>query len=111
MVRGGLSIEVARRVQDHIANNLSLSLSVAELASIAGLSTRHFIQAFTRTFGQSPHRHVIEQRLGFAETMLAEGGLSIAEVAYLSGFSSQSHLTTTMKKHRQKTPLQVRRDR
>lgn len=111
MVRGGLSIEVARRVQDHIANNLSLSLSVAELASIAGLSTRHFILAFTRTFGQSPHRHVIEQRLGLAETLLAEGRLPIAEVAYLSGFSSQSHLTTTMRKHRQKTPLQVRRER
>jgi AraC family transcriptional regulator len=111
VTRGGLSASVARRLQDYIDNNLSHSLPVAELAGMAGLSVRHFIQAFTRSFGEPPHRYVVDRRLGFAEKLLTRGDLTIAEVAYQSGFSSQSHLTTTMKKHRQKTPLQVRRER
>jgi AraC family transcriptional regulator len=111
VIRGGLGASVARRLQDYIENNLSRSLPVAELAGIAGLSVRHFIQAFTRSFGEPPHRYVVDQRLAFAEKLLTRGDLTIAEVAYQSGFSSQSHLTTTMKKHRQKTPLQVRRER
>lgn len=110
-VRGGLPAAIARRLQDFIGNNLSRSLPVAELASIAGLSERHFIQAFTKTFGAPPHRYVVDQRLDLAERLLTEGDLPIAEVAYQAGFSSQSHLTTTLKKYRQKTPMQVRRER
>jgi len=111
VVRGGLPAAAARRVQDFIAANLSRGLPVPELAGIAGLSTRHFIQAFTRTFGTSPHRYVLDQRLDVAEKLLAEGDLTIVDVAYQCGFSSQSHLTTSMKKHRQATPLQIRRER
>ncbi|MGO4642548.1 AraC family transcriptional regulator [Mesorhizobium sp. 2RAF45] len=45
----------------------------------------------------------------FAENLFLDGRLSIAEVAHLAGFSSQSHFTTVMKKHRGVTPSQ--RDR
>ena len=110
VVRGGLSSGVSVRLQDYIEINLSRALPVPELAGIAGLSPRHFIQAFTKTFGMPPHRYVLERRLHCAEMLLTKGELTIAEVAYQSGFSSQSHLTTTMKKHRQKTPLQIRRE-
>ncbi|MGK9167608.1 AraC family transcriptional regulator [Inquilinus limosus] len=108
-VRGGLSARAARQVREYLAGNFSRKVSVAELAAVAGLSPRHFIQAFTRTFGEPPHRYVIGLRLAFAEKLLVEGELTIAAVAYLSGFSSQSHLTTTMRQHRRTTPMQIRR--
>lgn len=107
-VRGGLSRQSAGRVQDFLADNFSRKLSVAELAAIAGLSPRRFIQAFTRTFGEPPHRHIVGLRLSFAEKLLVQGELTIAEVAYLSGFSSQSHLTTAMRTERQMTPKAIR---
>ncbi|WP_234836151.1 helix-turn-helix domain-containing protein [Sinorhizobium meliloti] len=73
---------------------------------------RHaFIQAFTKTFGESPHKYVLRLRLNFAEELLVESVLSIAEIAHLSGFSDQSHLTVTMSKHRNRTPRQVRQQR
>jgi AraC family transcriptional regulator len=84
---------------------------LAELASVAGLSPRQFLQAFTRTFGDPPHRYVMGLRLALAEKLLRAGDLTIAEIARLSGFSSQSHLTACMRKHRQVTPLQIRRER
>ncbi|WP_343715381.1 AraC family transcriptional regulator [Inquilinus sp.] len=109
--RGGLSAGNARRLRDHLEARFAEDVSVGELAAVAGMSPRHFLQAFTRTFGEPPHRYLIGMRLAHAERLLRTGDLPIAEIAYRSGFSSQSHLTTSMKKHRQATPLQIRRER
>lgn len=108
-MRGGLSVRAARRVKEFLDENFSRKLSVAELAAVTGLSPRHFIQAFTQTFGERPHRYLVNRRLAFAEELLVSGNLTIGEIAHLSGFSDQSQLTTSMKKYRQVTPMQVRR--
>jgi AraC family transcriptional regulator len=107
-LKGGLSASSARRVQEFLDENFSRPLSVVELADVAGLSRRQFIQGFTRTFGESPHQYLVRMRLAFAEELLVKGNLTIAEVAYLSGFSSQSHLTSVMKQYRRMTPAKVR---
>lgn len=109
--RGGLSVQSARRVQEFLEVNFSRKLSVPEIAAVSGLSPRHFIEAFTKTFGEPPHKHVLGLRLDFATRLLVKGDLPIAEIAHLSGFSSQSHLTGMMMKHRKTTPMQVRRAR
>ncbi|ULJ72284.1 helix-turn-helix transcriptional regulator [Rhizobium gallicum] len=106
--RRGLSILAARRVQDYLGDNFSRKLSIAELAGVAKLSKSHFILAFTNTFGQPPHQYVVNLRLDCAERLLSNEDVSVAEVAYLSGFSSQSHLTSVMRKLRQNTPNQFR---
>ncbi|WP_295809821.1 AraC family transcriptional regulator [uncultured Nitratireductor sp.] len=108
---GGLSQQQARLVAEYLENNFAGKVSVAELARVAGLSHHYFIQAFARSFGKPPHRYLIDRRLDFAEELILGGDLPIANVAYLSGFSSQSHLTATMRKHRGRTPMQVRRGR
>ncbi|WP_160299953.1 helix-turn-helix transcriptional regulator [Devosia geojensis] len=104
----GLSQTSARRVQDFLKENFAGKVSVASLAELCGLSPGHFIQAFTRSFGVPPYRYLINLRLGYAAQLLSETQLPIAEVAYLSGFSSQSHLTSTMRKYRNFTPAQIR---
>ncbi|MBB6413008.1 helix-turn-helix transcriptional regulator [Mesorhizobium sangaii] len=76
---------------------------VAELVSVAGVSPNHFIARFATTFGMPPHRYMINLRLDFAEKLLLDGELAIAEVAYLAGFLNQSHLAP-MKKYRGRTP-------
>lgn len=105
--KGGLSARSAKRLEEFLDENFSRKLSVAELAAVAGLSRGHFISAFTKTFGRRPHQYILNWRLAFAEELLASGGMAIAEIAYLSGFSSQSHLTAIMRKYRQVTPAQL----
>jgi AraC-type DNA-binding domain-containing proteins len=105
---GGLSQAGARRVQDFLKEHFAGKVSVASLAELCGLSPGHFIQAFTKTFGVPPYRYLINLRLGYAAELLTQTQLPITEVAYLSGFSSQSHLTSTVRKYRQTTPAQVR---
>ncbi|WP_245266260.1 helix-turn-helix transcriptional regulator [Mesorhizobium japonicum] len=78
------------------------------MAAVCGLSSYHFVRAFSRTFGVPPHQYVLDLRLDFAERLLAESRMAIADIAHLSGFSSQSHFTTVMKKYRRLTPLQAR---
>jgi len=106
--KGGLSNEAARRVQEYLRENFARKLSVNELAALCGLSAGHFIQAFTKTFGEPPHKFLVNIRLNFAEKLLIETDMTIAEVAYLSGFSSQSHLTSAMRKYKQATPALIR---
>lgn len=108
---GGLSLQNARRMQDYLQANFAGPLSVAELAAVCGLSPGHFIQGFTRTFGRPPHQYVLNLRLDFAETLLIKGDMRIEEVAHYSGFSSQSHLTSAMRRYRGRTPAQVRLNR
>lgn len=106
--RALLSNSAATRISDYLQENFRRKLTIAQLAEVCGLSPGHFAEAFTQTFGVPPHSYVIEQRLEFARRLLTETEISIPEVAYLSGFSSQSHLTKLMKTRWGVTPYQVR---
>jgi AraC family transcriptional regulator len=106
--KGGLTRKAKRSLQDFLKVNLAQKISVNELAALANLSPRQFTHAFTKTFGKSPHRYLLDLRLDHAAGLLAEEQLTIADVAYLSGFSSQSHLTAAMKKYRGTTPTRLR---
>ncbi len=106
--RGGLSAKSARRIEEYLREHFTEKVHVAELAAVAGISPNHFIVRFAKTFGMPPHRYLINLRLDFAEKMLIEGEVPIAEIAYLTGFSDQSHLATTMKRYRGRTPTELR---
>jgi len=107
-VKGGLSARSARRVQEFLGENFTRKLALADMAAVCGLSPYHFMRAFSRTFGMPPHQYVLGLRLDFAERLLADSRMTIADIAHLAGFSSQSHFTTVMKKYRGVTPLQAR---
>ncbi|MFD1985803.1 helix-turn-helix transcriptional regulator [Mesorhizobium newzealandense] len=107
-VKGGLSVQSARRVQEFLNENFSRKLALADMAAVCGLSPYHFVRAFSKTFGAPPHQYVLDLRLDFAERLLADSRMTIADIAHLAGFSSQSHFTTVMKKYRQVTPLQAK---
>ncbi|WP_404924866.1 helix-turn-helix domain-containing protein [Mesorhizobium sp. ORM16] len=106
--KGGLSRQSARKLQEFLSINLTRKISVDELAALARLSPKHFTQAFNRSFGMAPHRYLLDLRLDHATRLLSDRDMTIAEVAYLSGFSSQSHLTAAMRKYRGATPTRFR---
>lgn len=105
---GGLSPTAVKRVEEFLNLNLAGKVTIGDLAALCDLSRGHFTEAFTRTFGMPPHRYLLNLRLGRAVQLLSQTALPIAEIAYLSGFSSQSHLTSAMRKYRLTTPAQVR---
>lgn len=67
------------------------NLSLADLASTAGLSRFQTVRHFTRATGLTPHAYIIQRRLDLARRLIATG-TSLAEVAATAGFADQSHL-------------------
>jgi len=107
--RGGLAPRQVRRVLDYIDAHLTDELGLVELAAIAGLSPHHFVEAFKISIGKPPHRFVTEKRVQRALELLRGDDRSIAEIAHVVGFSSQSHLTMNFRRVTGLTPGRFRR--
>ncbi|EXL10605.1 helix-turn-helix domain-containing protein [Aquamicrobium defluvii] len=108
--RGGLSARSWRDVSDFIDANLMSDLRIETLAKIAELSPSHFLRAFRQTVGQPPHRYILELRTKKAEQLILSTDHSLVEIATACGFSSHSHLSSTMKRLRHTSPNELRRD-
>jgi len=108
--RGGLAPRVWAKVKEYISSNLSISLTLEKLADVASLSPSHFSKAFKETTGVSPHQYIMNRRLLTAKDLINENTSQLREIAFLTGFASQSHLTVAMKKAWGVTPKQLRRE-
>jgi AraC family transcriptional regulator len=82
-----------RRALDHISANLDEEITLNQLAQVAGVSVFHFARTFTRAMGVSPSRYVSRMRLEKAMAEIAADKLSLAEIAFRAGFSSQASFT------------------
>src|SRR4051794_24549196 len=91
--RGGLAPSRLRTLREYIEMRLDHQITLADLASVARLSTAHLTRAFRQSMGISPHRFVLTRRVERAKDLLAHSDMSLAEVALTVGFASQSHLT------------------
>lgn len=100
--------ERLRRVQANIAARCAESLSLDELAREAGMSRYHFVRAFGRVVGMTPHAWQLDQRIVRARGLL-EQGLSLADAALQLGFSDQSHFQRAFKQRVAATPGAYRR--
>ena len=74
-----------------------------------GRRVSHFRALFGRSFGQPPHRYVIERRLARARVLIEADAAPLAEVALMAGFSHQSHLARWMRRLEGVTPGELRR--
>lgn len=102
----------SKRVQsvlEYIENNLQRTLSLEELASVAGISPYHFARVFRKTTTRSPHQYVVERRLSKAKQLLSQSDDSIAQIAFDCGFSSQSHMTDVFNRMLHITPGALRK--
>ena len=89
---GSFSERGFERAIDYINDNLARKVTLTEIAEVAHVSPYHFARLFKSTAGLSPHQYVIQRRVERAKTLLADGDLTIAEVAQAVGFANQSHL-------------------
>jgi AraC family transcriptional regulator len=87
-----------RQVFGYIEDNLGRELSLSEIAGVAGVSVSHFKTLFRESVGIPAHQYVIRRRLERAKSLLAEGKLSISQIALDTGFAHQSHLAHHMRR-------------
>jgi AraC-like DNA-binding protein len=96
------------RIDNYIAKHLFRRICVAELAHIACLSPSHFHALFKDSVGLTPHQYLLKARLDRASRLLRESSMPLIRIAEECGFSSQSALTTAMRRYLGLTPKRVR---
>jgi AraC family transcriptional regulator len=108
-VVGGLSPTVLRRAIERLRSDRDTDVSLAALASDAGLSRFHFCRAFKESTGLSPHAWLRQHRLEQAMNMLRDTETSIAIVAAELGYASQTAFAAAFRRLTGETPSDWRR--
>ncbi|MBU5481887.1 AraC family transcriptional regulator [Blautia sp. MSJ-19] len=86
----------------------SEKLTLNDIAAAASVSTRECIRCFRNTIRQTPLEYVMEYRLNMAKRLLDDTEISITEVSYHCGFSSNAYFGKIFREKCGMTPLQYR---
>lgn len=82
--------------------------TVAAMARQAGLSRTGFAERFATLLGVTPMAYVTSWRMQIAREVLANRKLSVAEVAEISGYASESAFSRVFKKEMGSSPAAFR---
>lgn len=110
--RGAASSRATRVAMAFMREHLAEPLSLTEVASAAATSPRALQAAFSKELGLSPMRWLREQRLHHARSLLLSpdsARLSIADVAYASGFLHLGDFSRRFRERYNVTPSEWRR--
>jgi len=92
-----------KNVLDFIADNIHTKITTEILMNVSYLSESRLLHLFKQEIGLPIRNYILWHRLQLAFKELTNGH-SLTEVAYLTGFSDQSHLTRTFVKTIGATP-------
>lgn len=96
--------EMITRVIAYIKENLTSNLTLARVAAFASFSPIHFHNCFKRATGKTLRDFVEAERLRHAVGLLVGTDKTLAEIAYESGFSSQSYFSYAFRRKMGMTP-------
>ena len=93
--------ELRNIIQDQVDTNLSLKEISKDLEIHPAYLSREFSKYFDDlSFGE----YIRKQRIEKAISLIEAGKYTLTQIAYLTGFSDQSHFTRIFKKHTGKNP-------
>lgn len=105
---GSLPERTLRLINQAIESAPANQMALERLADIAGMSMTTFAHAVKTTTGQTPYQYVLSRRVAMARDLIESTRLSLAEIAFRCGFSSQSHMTDVFRAKVGTTPGRLR---
>ncbi|WP_276485548.1 chromate resistance protein ChrB domain-containing protein [Paraflavitalea pollutisoli] len=98
--------ELKEMIQDHIDSNLNLT----ELSRNLDINPSYLSREFSKHFDNlSFGEYIRRQRIEKAIDLMKDPAHSLTHIAYLTGFSDQSHFTRIFKKHTGQSPSAYRK--
>jgi AraC-like DNA-binding protein len=105
----GWANELREMIQDQIDTNLTLSLK--EISSALNVNPSYLSREFSKYFESlSFGEYIRKLRIEKAVLLMQSSKYSLTEIAYLTGFSDQSHFTRIFNKHTGKNPSAFRKN-
>jgi AraC family transcriptional regulator len=96
--KGGLAGWQQRLVTAYIDEHFARRIPLNTLAKLARLSSFHFCRAFKQSFGMSPRQYQAKRRIDRAKLLLAEGEMSMTDIALEIGFSNVSSFAAAFRR-------------
>jgi AraC family transcriptional regulator len=87
-----------KRVIDYIDANLSVDLTLSQLAGVTGMSPHYFAQLFRQSTGRAPHQYVLMRRIDLAKERLRNPRCGVIEAGLDAGFQNPSHFARVFRK-------------
>lgn len=97
-----------KRVTAYVDAHIGGTITLADLADVAGLSRMYFAAQFRAATGLRPREYVLRRRIDHAKALLAQTDDSLVEIALSVGFQTQAHFTTVFRRFAGDTPRQWR---
>lgn len=99
------AVETALWIDAHAHEPLDLDAA----ARVAGLSPFHFLRAFSRVLGVTPHQYLVRARLRRAAALLADPARAVTDIAYDVGFNDVSNFVRSFHRAAGVSPGRFRR--
>jgi AraC-like DNA-binding protein len=109
--KGGLSDFGRRTVIDFVRSRIGEDISLADMATVTGLSIPRFSHTFKNSMGQSPHQFVLQQRVRYSKELLVSVDLRVIDIALDCGFKTQQHFARIFRKMCGLSPTEYKRSK
>ena len=96
-------------VKDYLDNHFTENITLDLLSKESKMNKYYLVHSFTKHFGCSPISYLNEKRIEESKNLLETTNHSIASIASMIGFSSQSYFSQSFKKNTFMTPNEYRR--
>ncbi|WP_424494237.1 AraC family transcriptional regulator [Salinimicrobium sp. GXAS 041] len=102
--------EKIKVIYEYIQANYQNKISLADISKLVNMSPVSFNRFIKKRTGKTFIEYVNDTRIGYAAQWLIEKDLSIAEVAFKSGFNNIANFNRVFKKSKNCTPSQYREE-
>ena len=95
---------IVRKALEYIHSNLEKQFGLAQIAADTDVSRAILTRLFKQEMGRSIGAEILRQRLELAKRLLSNNNLSIADIAYRTGFCNPAYFTNTFRNSTGLTP-------
>jgi AraC family transcriptional regulator, transcriptional activator for feuABC-ybbA operon len=86
------------KIREYMDQHYNEPLSIRQLAQMANISPKYFVDLFKKTYGQSAMDYLTDLRINRAKRYLAESGERLRDIAAKVGYSDEFYFSRKFKK-------------
>ena len=89
---------------EYVNANLTSDINLESLSQRARFSQTYFHNLFKKSTGQTLHEYIEDRRIKKSVNLMLSTNMTLTEIAYECGFSSQSYFSYAFKRKMKATP-------